>query len=241
MNLEEFTIAVQQICAKFAKIHSAATFIQATENGFLRDLYGIADGALIDVTLLPTPSAYAESVLLSLNPAIMILTQKRHLSELWKIAGEFSITPCAPAVFSHKGFTVKAPEGNVVIDDIGELFALGDFGVPYKIDNDDCMQRTDETIENNICSHDFSITNCTLTVKDIENTTIYEKLSELMKDKNAVYAVCGTVNVYDGNTIPMILALDAFRRNEEPGILYSRFFSGEKTTITVFKLTEKKI
>ena len=61
-----------------------------------------------------------------------------------------------------------------------------------------------------------------------------------MSDKSAVYAVCGTVNVYDGAAIPMILTLDAFRRNEELRVLYSRFFSGEKTSICVFRLTEKK-
>ena len=74
---------------------------------------------------------------------------------------------------------------------------------------------------------------------DIE--TLYEKLADLMSDKNAVYTICGTVNVYDGAAIPMILTLDAFRQNEAPRVLYSRFFSGEKTSICIFRLSEKKI
>ncbi len=238
MEIEEYITVTQMICARFAKIHADAAFIPATENGFLRDLFTMTDGALIDTTLLPVPSACAEAVLLPLNPALMIFTQKRHLSELWKIAAEYSITPCAPAVFSQKGFTVKAPEGNVVIPNLGELFAIGDFGVAYKIDADFDYTSID-AIES--LSQDLSISDCMLTVKASEHQTLYEKLADHMSDKNAVYAVCGTVNVYDFATIPMILTLDAFRRNEEPRVLYSRFFSGEKTSICVFKLTEKNI
>ena len=237
MDVEEFITLTQMICARFAKIHPGAAFIPATENGFLRDLFTRTDGALIDTTLLPTPSAYAEAALLPLNPALMIFTMKRHLSDLWKIAAEYSIKPCAPAVFSQKGFTVKAPEGNVVITDLGKLLGHGDFGVPYKIDGDFDYSSIDAV---DSLSQDFSISDCTLTVKASERETLYEKLADLMRDKNAVYAVCGTVNAYDGATIPMILTLDAFRRNEAPRVLYSRFFIGEKTSICVFKLTEKK-
>lgn len=238
MGIEEFITVTQMICARFAKIHADAAFIPATENGFLRDLCSMTDGALIDVTLLPTPSAFAEAVLLPLNPSLMIFTQKKHLSDLWKIAGEYSIKPCAPAVFSQKGFTIKAAEGNVVIPNLGELFAHGDFGVPYKIDGEFNYASIDDIEQ---LSQDLSISDCTLTVKSSKSETLYEKLADLMGDKSAVYAVCGTVNVYDGAAIPMILTLDAFRRNEGPRVLYSRFFSGEKTSICVFRLTEKKI
>ena len=238
MNTDEFFEIANKICAKFSKTHPDASFVPATKNGFLRDLFEITDAALIDVTLLPTPAAFAEAVLLPLDSSVMVLTQKRHLSELWKIAGEYAITPCAPAVFSGKGFTVKAPEGNIVIGNLGKLFALGDFGVPYRIEESSDTSAIDSTES---ISYDFSISDCSLTVRASDNNTIYEKLCDLMSDKSAVYAVCGTVNVYDGATIPMILALDAFRRNEKPRVLYSRFFSGEKASICIFKLTEKKI
>ena len=240
MDDDQFFDTAQKICSRFADIHADAAFIPSTENGFLRDIFRITDGALIDVTLLPTPSAFAESVLLPLNPSIMIFTQKRHLSELWKIAADYSITPCAPAVFSQKGFKIKAPEGNVIFNNLSEIFDLGEFGVPYRIEQDHVDSLFENAVECDICSHDFSIANCTLTVSDIENAPFYEKLSSLMSDKSSVYAVCGTVNAYDGAALPMILALDAFRRNEEPRVLYSRFFNGEKNSITVFKLSEKK-
>ncbi len=126
----------------------------------------------------------------------------------------------------------------MVITDLGKLLGHGDFGVPYKIDGDFDYSSIDAV---DSLSQDFSISDCTLTVKASERETLYEKLADLMRDKNAVYAVCGTVNAYDGATIPMILTLDAFRRNEAPRVLYSRFFIGEKTSICVFKLTEKKI
>ncbi len=238
MDIEEFITLTQLICTRFAKVHADAAFVPATENGFLRDLFKMTDGALIDATLLPVPSAYAEAVLLPLNPSLMIFTQKRYLSDLWKISAEYSITPCAPAVLSQKGFTIKAPEGNVVIPNLGEIIAIGDFGVPYKFDAEFDYTSID-SIET--FSHDFSISDCTLTVKSSDFHTFYEKLVDLMSDKNAVYAVCGTVNVYDGATIPMILTLDAFRRTEKPRVLYSRFFSGERTSICVFRLSEKKI
>ena len=238
MDIEEFITITQLICARFANIHADAAFIPATENGFLRDISAITDGALIDVALLPTPATCAEAAILPINPAVMILTLKKHLPELWKIAGEYSIKPCAPAIFSQKGFTIKSPEGNVTIPNLEHLYAQGEFGVCYKINGQNDASAIDYIEE---ITHDFAISDCTLTVRPSECETLYEKLADLMSDKSAVYAVCGTVNVYDGAAIPMILTLDAFRRNEEPRVLYSRFFSGEKTSICVFRLTEKKI
>ena len=238
MDTEEFITITQLICSRFSKIHAEAAFVPATENGFLRDLYKMTDGALIDVALLPAPATCAEAAILPLNPAIMIFTLKRHLPDLWKIAGEYSIKPCAPAVFSQKGFTIKSPEGNVVIRNLGEIYGHGEFGVSYKIDTKLDSSEIDRIEQ---ISHDFSISDCILTVRSSECDTLYEKLADLMRDKDAVYAICGTVSAHDGAAIPMILTLDAFRRNEESRVLYSRFFSGEKTTICVFRLSEKKI
>ena len=240
MEVEEFITLTQMICARFSAIDTEAAFIPASGNGFLRDIVSLTDGATIDVTLLPTPAACAEAALLPLNPALMIFTKKRHLTALWKIADEYSIKPCAPALLSGKGFTVKAPEGNVKLSDLIDLLELSDFGVPYDISCERTSCNVVKSPEGASFAHEFSITNAILSVAQCQSETLYEQLSELMDDGNAVYAVCGTLNPHDCEAIRMILTLDAFRRNNEPRVLYARFFDGEWTSLTVFKLTEKK-
>ena len=62
----------------------------------------------------------------------------------------------------------------------------------------------------------------------------YASLCETTSDSCA-FALAGTL-ADDGAALPLILALDALRKNKAPKISAARFFPGEKTKIVVFRL-----
>ena len=235
-NIYEFAKKAQGICAKFLKQYPDVFVMSAGRRSLIDDLSSIEGGLLIDTSLLPTPSRFADEVFKPLAPAYILFADKERLPSLWKIAAEYGITPCAPIAKAKSGLTVKAAEGDVKID--REILKKLEFALPIELeyDADAVIEKPEESIE----GHFFGDTPFAVFQNFVGGEHLYEELAETMAEKNAVYAIAGILDPGDPAVINAILTLDSFRRNESPNIAQSRFFIGEKTVLCVYKVSEKK-
>ncbi|MBR6578464.1 MAG: tRNA (N(6)-L-threonylcarbamoyladenosine(37)-C(2))-methylthiotransferase MtaB [Clostridia bacterium] len=235
-DVYEFLDKAQQICRKFLKEYPDVYVTTAGTGSLIDDLSVIEGGLLIDTSLLPNPSRFADDVFLPQAPAIILFADKERLPALWKIASGYGITPSAPIAKAKSGLTVKAAEGDVKIDrDIIKKFELS---LPIEIKYD--AESFIETKESGIEKSEIPGTPFALTERYVGGEHIYEDLAEAMAEGNAVYAIAGIIDPNDPAVISAILTLDSFRRNKAANIESARFFMGEKTSICVYRLTEKK-
>lgn len=232
----EYFGKAQQICRKFLKEYPDVYVTSAGTNSLIDDLSAIKGGLLIDLSLLPNPSRFADDVFLPQAPAIIIFADKERLPALWKIAAEYGITPSAPIAKAKSGLTVKAAEGDVKIE--RDLLSKFEHSLPIELeyDTDAFIGKKSDGI------NEIELTDAPFTIYEryVGGEHLYEDLADATADKNAVYAIAGILNPSDPAVISAILTLDAFRRNEEPNIAQARFFIGENTSICVYKLTEQK-
>ena len=235
-DVHGFFDKAQQICRKFLKEYPDVYVTSAGMGSLLDDLSVIEGGLLIDTSLLPNPSRFADDVFLPQAPAIILFADKERLPALWKIAAGYGITPSAPIAKAKSGLTVKAAEGDVKIDrDILKKFELS-LPIEIKYDPDSVIEKKESGIElNELADAPFTVSE-----RYVGGEHLYEDLADAMSDKNAVYAIAGIIDSNDPAVIAAILALDAFRRNESANIANARFFMGEKTAICVYRVTEKK-
>jgi hypothetical protein len=85
-----------------------------------------------------------------------------------------------------------------------------------------------------------SFLNTTIAVSTIEGECLYEKLVSVFDGKGkSAFAVTGTLDVTDSELFNYVVTLDSMRRNLSPNIIYSRFFIGEKTELTIIELSQK--
>ncbi len=222
------------ICRLFCAEHPETLIISASERGLIYDLLNVSRGWTVDTSLLPDPSAFAETIFKPASPALLLFPRREQLVKLWKTAAEYGITPHAPAATRSKGISVLAAEGTIETDQ--KILSSFNFSLPAKLkcDINAVLQKKDCDI------FDLSVSDHSMTVREVGGKGLYEELSDAMSDKNAVYAVTGTIDPNDNSFIPSVLTLDAYRRNNEPNVIYSRFFIGNKSRLCVIKLAEKK-
>lgn len=236
-NIDRFITDVQKLCARFAESDPHSAYISSSGRGFANDLQNISQGILIDASLLPAPSVFAEDALKPLNPSIMIFTERSKLTELHRLAVEFGVNLCAPAVLKGSGVTIKAAEGKIFFN--AEDDSLRNGGLP-KITKFDPNVTLESQPFGSPVEYPISLANSFLSAREVGGDDLYGDLADAMGDSRSVYAICGTIDPRDSAWMPAVLTLDAFRRNNSPNIVYSRFFFGEKTSICVIKLSEKK-
>ncbi|MGM9642626.1 MAG: tRNA (N(6)-L-threonylcarbamoyladenosine(37)-C(2))-methylthiotransferase MtaB [Eubacteriales bacterium] len=231
--VEKFFDDAAFVCRKFLKEFPETKIVPASDRGLLSDVCTNFSGALFDTALLPTPSRFAEAICDIQAPAMLIFAYKRNLARLWEIATERGIVPCAPAVCRLTNISVHAAEGNVELD--------------HKLWNDLCapvaaVLTCDSTavIEKSApVSFKLPAFGCDMTVSDVGGDALYEDIADAMRDKNAAYAVSGILSINDPALLPALLALDAYRRNEHSNIVHAHFFIGDKTSLSIIKLTQK--
>ena len=232
----EFFYKTQQICRRFLKEYPDVYVTSAGPSGLLDDLSVIDGGLLIDTSLLPDPSRFADDVFLPKSPALIIFADKERLPALWKIAAEYGITPSAPIAKAKSGLTVKAAEGDVKID--RDILKKLEVSLPIEIEYD--ADAFVDKKESDIGAIEIADAPFTVCERYVGGEHLYEDLADTMADKNAVYAIAGIIDPDDPAIISALLTLDAFRRNEAVNIANARFFMGKKTVICVYKVAEKK-
>ncbi len=231
-DIYDFAEKARHICQRFLKLYPDIFVMPSGTRSLIDDLSIVDGGILIDTSLLPTPSRFADDVFKPLSPAIILFADKEKLPALWKIAAEYGITPCAPIAKAKSGLTVKAAEGDVKVD--RELLKKFEIALPITLEYDaNAVIGKKDGIE---------LDGATFTAFEryVGGEHLYEDLTDAMNDKNAVYAIAGVLDPKDPSIVSALLTLDAFRRNEAPNIARARFFIGEKTTVCVYKLMEKK-
>lgn len=221
------------VCRKYLKEFPETKVVPTSQRGLLTDVCSNFSGALFDTALLPTPRRFAESVCDTYAPALLIFANKQNLTRLWEIAAERAITPCAPAVARPTNISVHAAEGNITLDH--KLW--GDICAPVAAAL--TCNCTSVLEKKSTTSFDLASFGCCLTVTEVGGDALYEDIAAAMSDKAAAYAVSGIINVHDAALLPALLTLDAYRRNEQPNIVHSRFFIGDKTSLCIIKLTQK--
>jgi threonylcarbamoyladenosine tRNA methylthiotransferase MtaB len=234
-DLYEFFDRAQQTCRKFLKLYPDVFVTAAGTRSLIDDLSVVDGGLLIDTSLFPTPSRFADDVFLPVAPAIILFAEKETLPALWKIAAEHGITPAAPIAKAKSGLTVKAAEGDVKTD--RELISKIEIALPvaFEYDANAIIEKAESATQAEIGDLPFTV------VKQyLGGEHLYEDLADIMSDKHAAYAIAGILDPNDPAIISLIIALDSFRRNESPNIAYARFFVGNKTTICIYKIANKK-
>lgn len=234
-DIREFFQKAQLICQRFLKLYPDVFVMSAGTRSLIDDLSFIDGGMLIDTALLPTPSRFADDIFKPLSPAFILFADKERLPALWKIAAEFGITPYAPIAKAKAKLTVKAAEGDIIFD--RELLKKLDIALPITLD---CAESG--VIEKKTCIEQNELENAPFTVFEryVGGDHLYEDLADAMSDKNATYAVAGILAPSDPAVISALITFDAFRRNDVPNIVISRFFIGDKTSICVYKIASKK-
>jgi threonylcarbamoyladenosine tRNA methylthiotransferase MtaB len=234
-DIYEFAEKAQKVCIKFLKQYPDVFVMPAGTRSLIDDLFSIDGGLLIDTSLLPTPSQFADDVFKPLAPAYILFADKERLPALWKIAAEHGITPCAPIAKAKNGLTVKAHEGEVKID--REILKKLDIDLSIELEYNESavVEKPENPIEE--CLFGDTLTTFE---RYVGGEHLYEELADITEDKNAAYAIAGILDPNDPAVIPAILTLDSFRRNEAPNIVRSRFFIGEKTVLCVYKVAERK-
>ncbi len=240
-DLLTFTDKAHNICRKLVKEFPNTKIISASERGLIYDLLEHSDGYLIDTSLYPTPKHYADSVFEPFNPSLILFLSRNALMQLWVFACEVGITVKAPISMRTNLLTVQAAEGNVQYEKSFLKLLKADSGVTvsYK-ENADHAKREDIAINGSELEYKLSVSNHYLSARYVGGEHLYEDIADAMEDSNAVYAITGTVSATDGSFIQSILTLDSYRRNCSPTVVYSRFFTGEKTQICVLKLKAQK-
>lgn len=231
-NAHDFFTKAEQICRRFIKEYPDTFAKPAGTRSLLDDLSVIDGGILIDTSLFPAPSRFADDIFLPLAPAIILFADKERLPALWKIAAEYGITPSAPIAIAKSGLTVKAAEGDVKVD--RELLKKFEIALPIALEYD-ANAVIDKKGEIKLGGVPFTVFE-----RYVGGEHLYEDLADAMSDKTSAYAVAGILDPSDPAIVSAILTLDAFRRNEAPNIARARFFIGDKTAICVYKVADKK-
>lgn len=237
---EKFTSDTAEICRRFIREYPDTKISTASTSGLISDLSCMADGFLIDASLLPKPSHYAEVVFDPQATAMLIFAERDSLKRLWQIAAEYGITPCAPVASAKKNITVKAPEGNIEFEK--EVIERLNFSAPLKMkcNTDAVIDDIGDVMFDGEQEYALALSPHNMTARKVGGEHLYEDLAETFDDSDAVYAVGGSLDPSDPAVLPALVTLDSFRRNCAPNIMYSKFFIGEKTSICVFKLKERK-
>ncbi len=240
-DIDAFINNTCEICRRFLKDDPEVKLSPATEKGLLGDLIEYADGLIIDSSLYPEPSPFAESVFLAFTPSLMLFPPRTALPRLWEIASEYGVTPCAPAATRAKFISVKAPEGSVEFDkDFFKLLKQRSHGTVTFSDDSFIEDIGAVPINSGIEGYKLNSSPHILSARKVGGPNLYEDLADAMGDRSAVYAIAGTVSQHDKLFLQAVLTLDSYRRNNSPSVVYSRFFIGEKASICVFKLKPEK-
>ncbi len=234
-DIEEFISNSNAACRRILKDFPDIKAIPASERGLLGDIAPNYKGVLFDAALLPEPSQFAEAVFTARRPALILFPNRKDLAAVCKLAAEFGIVPCAPAALRAKNIAVNAAAGKVEFDPA--VLDKLKFSLPAKL----TFAENAFIAKGEAVSHELTISEHAMTLTDVGGEHLYEELARAMSEKDAVYAVAGIIDPADPAFIPAILTLDAFRRNAAPNIIYSRFFIGEKSSLTVIRLEDKKI
>ncbi len=233
-DIEKFIYNAGEICRRVLKEFPDTKIIPASERGLFCDIVANYAGVLFDSALLPEPSQFAEAIYAPQYPAMILFPNRKDLTRIWKIAAEYGIVPCAPAASRAKNLAVHAAEGNIEIDP--KVLKRFEFRLPADLKCDDGAEiEKGETIE-----RELSVSEHLITISDVGGNKLYEELSQAMGDKDAIYAVTGIIDPADPAFIPSVITLDSYRRNEMPNVVYSRFFIGQKSALTVIKLSDRK-
>ncbi len=233
-DIEQFLSDASEICKRFLKEHPDTKIVPASERGLLNDVAPNFRGVLFDPALLPVPSSFPEAIYDMQLPAIMLFPNRKELTLLWKIAAEYGITPCAPAASRAKNIAVHSLEGNIELDP--KILEKLKFSLPAKL----CFDENAFIEKNDVIVRDISNGAYTVTLTDVGENDLYGDISCAMSDKGSVYAITGIIDPEDPAFIPALLTLDSYRRNNDRTVLYSKFFIGKKTALTVIKLSDKK-
>ncbi|MBQ4140833.1 MAG: hypothetical protein IJD70_05805 [Clostridia bacterium] len=240
-DIDTFIKNVQDICKRYLSEYPQTKIFPASARSLLDDLFDVPEGWLIDTSLYPMPSQFAESVFLTFNPSMILLPSRTNLQRLWEIAFEYGITPHAPAATRAKTISVKASGGSVEFDkSFFELIKPASAFPIRHIDNAYIEDVGDVAINESFSEYILSVSPHTLTARKVGGCNLYEDLSDAMKDTEATYAIIGTIDPQDGCFLSSVLTIDSFRRNNSPRIVYSRFFISNHSTITVLKLKCEK-
>lgn len=237
---DTFINKTTEICKRFIAEFPNTKLIPTSNKGMLFDLLEHSDGLIMDTSLLPQPSQFAESVLLAVNPALIILTQRENLPLLWRIAYEYGIIPCAPAATRAKYVSVRSTQG--IMEYEKGFFDFLNCETKISIKNSDIAfiaQNENQFIDGN-SEYNLSLSPHILKAYYPGGDDLYGELYDCMNDTDAVYVITGTIDPNDGLFIKTLITLDSFRRNVKPNIVTSQFFMGNRTSLTVLKLKSKK-
>ncbi len=235
-NIEDFINKATLICRTFLKKNPDVVIKPVSSEGLISDLAFMGDGYVIDTSLFPVPGESPSSVFAIEKPAVLIFSGREHLHELWEIASAYDITPTAPIANRAKYVNVRSGEVNLVFNKSDlEIFG-SNTGVRMRSSE---LLTLDEP-EVILCDRKLALAEESLTVLKLGGDHVYEALEEATADRSAAYAICGVLSTDDEASLPLIITLDAFRRNCQPNVIYSRFFVKGRTSIYVFKLSKKK-
>lgn len=230
-----FTEKAHRICRKLFKEFPDTKIISASGRGLIYDLLNHGDGYLVDTALYPTPVHVAESVFDAFNPSLILFLSRNALMQLWRLASEEDILVKAAVSARTNLITVQAAEGTVQFEKSFFKLLKADSGVTVNYDENASPARSEEILERKLATSGHI-----LTARYVGGEHLYEDIADAMEDRDAVYAVAGTVSATDGRFIQSILALDSYRRNCSPTVVFSRFFNGDETQICILKLKAEK-
>lgn len=236
---DEILNRLSSACRRIYTLCKGVAVIPTTEFGLIADInqyLGGASGMLIDTTLLPSPSELAADAFKAPMPSYMILTDRFMLPKIWQIAWEYKLVPKAPVTIREGDITVKYKSGALSLDK-KILTLLEAESVPCELQFDKELQGCVESVE----EHDILGGEYSLEIFSLCGGNVYSTLEDILNDEGADYAIGGTLDVSGGDVLPLILSLDAYRRNNAPNLYYARFFVGDTTNIRIFKIKAKKV
>lgn len=234
-DCNSFTEKAHRICRKLFKEFPDTKIISASDRGLICDLLNHGDGFLIDTALFTNPKYVAESVFDAFNPSLILFLSRNALMKLWHLSAEEGILIKAAVSARTNLITVQAAEGTVQFEKSFFKLLKADNSVTVDYNENASPAKSEVILERKLTSSEHI-----LTAKYVGGEHLYEDIADAMDDKDAVFAVTGTVSATDGRFIQSILALDSYRRNCSPTVVFSRFFNGDKTQICILKLKAEK-
>lgn len=234
-DCNSFTEKAHRICKKLFKEFPDTKIISASGRGLVCDLLDHGDGYLIDTALYTNPKYVAESVFDAFNPSLILFLSRNALMKLWHLSSDEGILIKAAVSARTNLITVQAAEGTVQFEKSFFRLLKADNGVTVDYNEKASPAKSEVILEQKLTSSEHI-----LTAKYVGGEHLYEDIADAMDDKDAVYAVTGSVSATDGRFIQSILALDSYRRNCSPTVVFSRFFSGDETQICILKLKAEK-
>ncbi len=231
-DILRFITALPSLVASLGERIQPLGLIPMTEKGLIRDLASVYSGGDIDIRAAAEASsreASPELLNLAFSPAAVITVPAGRSAEVISEAYKFGIP--STIIIRNAGrkpcFTIDAKP------DIFEISPQLLSGLKYSRATKTSV--SEEYNECNIVSLGIaSDRSADISAVRIDDPT-YDGLCKISA-RGGVLCVAGTVDACSGGALPMMIALDAWKRRCTPKIAACRFFRGNMNSVTVFIL-----